>query len=592
MSNSETAIDFFNAGVASFGEIPQTARPFVFQICSRQAMLSSSAAIETFRRAPLLAQEISDSALLCSIFEIAAEISRRSAKHSADFLNAAPAVATCLRDLNQDEAIKQSALKLAAAFAARAGGIASDAWSALPAAISKLDEANALKLFECAGSFLERSGSAAIQLLIAGGEVMRALPEVFDEWIDLLWTVAGEGNASAVAFIRAGPPFFQAIASGADRKSAAVLARRVITLAREVARVDAEAALACLRSSAKALRTVSIEQFEAWSHAGLSFGRADARARRSYYALETRGSHEALRTGGAGLTLESIQHLLRLYVEGLTGHEVEIAPLAAVPSESRIDDGHTIHLPATVGEFDDEDLDFRLYKILAAHGAGQIEFGTYEQNTADLRAAHAAIAALYDPNNADARDAFSVGQTFLSVSESDRQQSQTDEYDRQECLSYKNVLNLFPIRPLARRIFGTLENGRIDRRLRSTYRGLARDLNLIREHLRSRRPRIIDLPPALVPFELLFQVTLLGGALDDTRQFYPQVVSELETIVADYLHGDSATVADSLLATSRVYSLFQSISLDEPGQQMEIPDESDSPDDEQGVRATFMPQET
>ena len=76
----------------------------------------------------------------------------------------------------------------------------------------------------------------------------------------------------------------------------------------------------------------------------------DARARRSYYALETSGSHEALRTGGASLTLESIQHLLRLYVEALTGHEVEIVPLAAVPSESRIDDGRTIHLPATVGE--------------------------------------------------------------------------------------------------------------------------------------------------------------------------------------------------------------------------------------------------
>ncbi|MEP6707082.1 MAG: VWA domain-containing protein [Pyrinomonadaceae bacterium] len=592
MSNSETAIDFFNAGVVSFSDIPQTARPLVFQICSRQAALSSSAAIETFRRAPLLAHEISDSALLGSIFEIAAEISRRSAKHSVDFLNAAPAVAACLGDLKQDAAIKQAALDLAAAFASRAGGIASDAWSALPAAISKLDEANVLKLFDCAGSFLERSGSAAIQLLIAGGEVMRALPEVFDEWIELLWTVAGEGNASAVAFIRAGPPFFQAIVSGADRKSATVLARRVIALAREVARVDAEAALACLRSSGKALRTVSIEQFEAWAHAGLSFGRADARARRSYYALETRGSHEALHTGGAGLTLESIQHLLRLYVEGLTGHAVEIVPLAAVPSESRIDDGRTIHLPATVGEFDDEDLDFRLYKVLAAHGAGQIEFGTYEHDTPDLRAAYAAIAALYDPNSSEARDAFSVGQTFLSVGDGHGQRSLSGESDRQECLSYKNVLHLFPIRPLARRIFGTLENGRIDRRLRSTYRGLARDLNLIREHLHNRRPRMIDLPPALVPFELLFQVTLLGGALDDARQFYDQIVSELETIVAEYLSSSSATVADSLLATSRVYSLFQSISLDDPGQQVEIPDESDSQEDPQGVRETFMPPET
>ena len=97
------------------------------------------------------------------------------------------------------------------------------------------------------------------------------------------------------------------------------------------------------------------------------------------------------------------------------------------------------------------------------------------------------------------------------------------------------MLSLFPISQLARRIFGTLENARIDRRLRQTYRGLVRDLDLIREHLRRGRPRIIDLPATMVPFELLFQVTLCGGARDDARQFYGQIISELETIAADYL---------------------------------------------------------
>src|SRR5262249_56393371 len=127
-----------------------------------------------------------------------------------------------------------------------------------------------------------------------------------------------------------------------------------------------------LRSSARALRTVSIEQFENWARAGLISG--DTRARRSYYALETRSSNEALRAGDAGVTLESVQLLLRLYVEGLTGRAVEVAPLAAVPVESRIGDGRTIHLPSVVAEFGEEELDFRLYKVLAAHAAGQIEF--------------------------------------------------------------------------------------------------------------------------------------------------------------------------------------------------------------------------
>ena len=138
---------------------------------------------------------------------------------------------------------------------------------------------------------------------------------------------------------------------------------------------------------------------------------------------------------------------------------------------------------------------------------------------------------------------------------------------------------LFPIPALARRIFGTLENGRIDRRLRHAYRGLRRDLDLIREHLRNRRPAIVDLPAALVPFELLFQITLLGGARDDSRQFYGQIVSELETIVDSYLSNPLNTVADTLMATSRVYSLFQSISMEDAEQQIEVPDELDQEDE-------------
>src|SRR5207248_5538337 len=63
----------------------------------------------------------------------------------------------------------------------------------------------------------------------------------------------------------------------------------------------------------------------------------------------------------------------------------------------------------------------------------------------------------------------------------------------------------------------------------------------------------------LIPFELLFQITLCGGALEDARAVYGQVVSELETIVVEYLTDARSTVADTLMATARVYTLFQSV---------------------------------
>jgi nitric oxide reductase activation protein len=167
----------------------------------------------------------------------------------------------------------------------------------------------------------------------------------------------------------------------------------------------------------------------------------------------------------------------------------------------------------------------------------------------------------------DARDAFALDGYINDPSKSERALAPEEEARlaaaRRRVLpeggDYRSVLALLPQRGLAARVFGTLENGRIDRRLRHAYRGLGRDLDLVREHLRRNRPRIVSLPITLVPFELLFQITLCGGALEDARAVYGQVVSELETIVVDYLTGSDASVADTLMATSRVYTLFQSV---------------------------------
>ena len=539
-------------------------------------VLSTLIGRETFQTLPALATEINDTELLRSIIDVATEIARRSAKHSSEFLNASSSVLCHLKDFH-DPDVTSAAVTLASTFASRAGGIAADAWSIIPEALAELSATDAKRLLNSAESFLERGGGAALHILIAGGEILRRAPEVFDEWIALLWIVAGHGNASLVAFVRSSPLFVRLLNTDTNRAATIELALRVLALTKEIAAIDGEAALACFRSSSRALRTVSIEQFEAWARRGLTSGRADSRARRSYVSLETRGSYEALLSGSAGLALDSVQHLLRLYVEALTGHEVEIAPLAAVPDEARIDDGRTIHLPSLVNEFGDDDLDFRLYKVLAAHAAGQIEFGTYERDGL-LRAAYLAIVERYSEENVDALDAFALADEIVELGQ---EKAQKVTKTVPEEVGYREVLKLFPQPQLARRVFGTLENGRIDRRLRQAYRGLKRDLDLIRQHLSRSRPRITELPMSLVPFELLFQVTMLGGARDDARTFYGQVVSELETIVSDYLSREHASVADTLMATSRVYDLFQSVvPVDDSVQQVEAPEDQTESDDD------------
>lgn len=576
LSDFESAVEFFSEGIDSLRGFPQQLQAAVLQLCIRQMTLSAAVGRDTLRLVPTLRTKIDDDFLYESVLGVANEIARRSAKHSFELLSASELVAKALKSKNDPEVVTV-ALDLASAFATRAGGIAADAWASLPASIDQLDSSDAKRLLTSAGEFLERGGGAALNILIAGGEVLRRAPEVFADWIELLWVVAAHGNASLVAFVRSSPAFIRLLASDIDRDRAIDLSRRVLALAKEIATVDSEAALAAFRSSARALRSVSIEQFEAWARRGLSQGRSDTRARRSYFSLETRGSYEALHSGSSGLGLEKVQHLLRLYVEALTGREVEIAPLAAVPDESRIGDGRTIHLPSLVNEFGEDDLDFRLYKVLAAHAAGQIEFGTYDHGGL-IVAALRSIAESHQAENKDALDAFSLPDEMLVTSHGP---AAAEQVEPDEDADYRTALRQFPLPQLARRIFGTLENGRIDRRLRSRYRGLRRDLDLIREHLSRTRPRIAELPATLIPFELLFQITLLGGARDDSRQFYGQIVSELEQIVAEYLSDSNAGVADTLLATDRVYTLFQSIvAADDAVQQVEVPDSEAETDED------------
>ncbi len=587
MGNAEIGANFFASGVAAFKKVPEAARPAVFQICTRQLVLSSSIALGTFNILPELATAIQDEKLFESILNLAAEIAARSAKHSSEFLENTPPVVNAIAEFEtRKDAVADSVLDLASQFAGRTGGMTADLWAQLPVSLEKLDAENAVRLLAKAGEFLEFGGSVTLHFIASGSDVLAVAAATFDDWASLARLIAGHGNAVLISFLRATPKFFASF-NGKRRASAGNI-RRVLQLTSMIAESDAESALAAFKSSSGAMRKVSIEQFEEWVTKGLAENQNESsKARRSYFALETRSSNDRLQKTRLGLPLERVQSILRLYVEALTGKEVEIAPLSAMPQESRIGDGKTIFLPSSIAEFDDDDLDFKLYKVLAAHGAGQIEFGTFDRDTPALKDVYAELTELYSASEDD-KDAFSLGGYLEDVRRAEKALSESEirvqAKKRRKKLpkdsDYRVVLSAFPEPRLAKKIFGTMENARIDHLLRQAYRGLVPDLDLMQSFLRSNRPYIFDLPTYQVPFELLFQITLCGGATDDAKQFYGQVVSEIEAVVEKFFgrtrsqpqNGDLktenadlssqlsvSTVADSLMATSRIYTLFQNI---------------------------------
>src|SRR5438067_3471682 len=96
MSDVESGVAFFTAGVGEFAKVPFAVRPFVFQVCARQMILSATTAAESFRDAPALTAVVGDVEVSRTIYAVAASIARRSAKHSAEFLSSTPVVMASL----------------------------------------------------------------------------------------------------------------------------------------------------------------------------------------------------------------------------------------------------------------------------------------------------------------------------------------------------------------------------------------------------------------------------------------------------------------------------------------------------------------
>src|SRR5688572_14892959 len=321
MGNAATGASFFSTGVDRLKNIPEPARNLVFQICTRQLILSSSIALETFDLVPELAEKVNEDDLLTDILRLAAEIANRSAKHSSDFLQKTPQVAEALNAFDDRKCdVAAPVIRLASTFAGRTGGMTADLWTNLPAALEGLTPDAAILLTEKAVEFLEFGGSVTLHFIASGGTVLQNAEEAFEDWCTVLKKIARQGNAVLIAFLRVTPKFFRQTDGPLKYQNGSANLRRVLQLTAVIAEIDAESALAAFKSSASALRRVTLEQFETWIDTGLRQTVDESpKARRSYFALESRQSNAILQNTRAGLHLEDIQTVLRIYIEGLTG---------------------------------------------------------------------------------------------------------------------------------------------------------------------------------------------------------------------------------------------------------------------------------
>lgn len=574
-TSPDTAIAFFQSSSATLEAIPEEMRSPVLRLVNKQAALSANTAVESFNSASRVIQSISDHDNVAQILTICLELARHSVKHSNDLFLAAPQVMSQI-EANGDAELTKRALRLTAAFAFRSGGTAADFFTELPAVINAADRSSVQRLLDITESYLDRSGGVALQYFKAASRVLTiAGNESFERWTALATRVGMQGNAASYHFMKQSPHIVAELAArvGPQRRTQAVSA--VLEIVEEISERSTIAAVECFKASPLALTAASLGQFRDWARRGLEKATENSRRVQAYYSLESKASQEALFKIEGGLTLDSVSHTLRLYVEGLTGRSLHVASLASIPDEARIGDGSTIYLPSVVAEFEDEGENFRLFKVLAAHAAGQVEFLTFAQGAPGI------VAAIDE-----------IRFAFNQLSQEESRGSGLPKIPTEGAggAGFLAALGEFPDGDLATRLFTTIENGRIDFLLRQVYRGIRRDLDFVRERLIERRPETDKIPPELLPFELLFQIAVCGRPTEEARRSYPTVVREIEQVLSDYIFREDATVGESLMATLRIYQFF----VEQPGQadtQNEQSGESGQGGDTKGEEASLADSE-
>ncbi|HCP45293.1 MAG TPA: hypothetical protein DIU15_04595, partial [Deltaproteobacteria bacterium] len=303
---------------------------------------------------------------------------------------------------------------------------------------------------------------------------------------------------------------------------------RVITALADLCRRHPGLGLAALPTVGRLLEDGTPEALAGFLEEALLRASRGESVARSFLLRESRSGQEAWDSSRDGLRLPLVARTLQLYAETRLGRSIEVRSTTDLPSDLALQedavavtDGRSLYLAPRVDRFDDDERNFRLYKVATAHQLGRIEFGTFDLDPVGIPG--------IDPVTLDG--------------------------DSEEVRI--NPIEVFSARfedsSLARRAFLFAEDLRIDAYLRRSYPGLARDLDELSDLDVRTRPHLEDLAGAELVLEILARWLWFGEPLpegDAYARFHSAAVL-LET-----LRHPSALVRDSASVTVQLYRLL------------------------------------
>lgn len=246
-------------------------------------------------------------------------------------------------------------------------------FAVLPNGLAALDEAERLSCYRLVRTAVYHSVQAAAALYRTLPHTLQTLPSPLRGLLLRCLQAAAAFDPTPLPALL---PLLGPTLRSLPPESRAPLLERIVQLAQ----VFPAGVARLFRALLRAYDEVGEEGVKTWIRTGEEIARRNPLAGEAFFALESRTSLLTLRHASPAVSLSDVQAQLLKYMHMLCGVAVGIEETDVLsfppPLAKEYDD--VLPLPGSVELFPTYEENFRLYRALAAHQAGRVEFGTHD----------------------------------------------------------------------------------------------------------------------------------------------------------------------------------------------------------------------
>lgn len=287
----------------------------------------------------------------------------------------------------------------------------------------------------------------------------------------------------------------------------------IIKYEHDIGEISREGSKAYLSHVASIYHEIPEIFFPKWIEKGISILHQNHSRGVDYFSLRSPESRSELSRWKEAVSLEDCRTILSIFVHALTGKKLQLRNVEEIDAKEissarhyPTGNGADIYLPSFFAEEPSREGNYRLYKLAAAHQAGYTEFGTFDSG-------------------------------FSSI---------------------LLILDSLELKTLARDLFFIIEDGRIDRMLKESYKGLKAEIDLAFSSAMKRRISPANLPLLESLVEILLRMTT--GYFDEknmTSSVLKYVLMMEEALAGFYERSNNAW--DSLSKAVELYGFLSGL---------------------------------